>query len=162
MKIEALDAYKIIQNTPSIFPTTDRICFSKNNLGNEIFASYTMGYPIDHEPGLDGEIRHKHINWTLLSSFSDKKEQQLKIQVYPNPFTEHITIDIPPIEQQYKHTLVLSDVSGRIVWQETNNQVDAIRSNLKAISNNLNPGFYFLHYSNTKTTEVKSFKIVKR
>jgi hypothetical protein len=87
---------------------------------------------------------------------SCNSENQYKINVYPNPFNQHLNIDINGLTTE-KANILIMDLTGKTVFsQSLNNNDNTFKIDLDA---NLPNGVYFMKVQVDATTQ--TYKIVK-
>jgi Ca-activated chloride channel family protein len=88
------------------------------------------------------------------------------VSVYPNPFTDHVTIDIQLTENSEIEDLTIYDLKGAVVYKFEVNQIKSgsnksIRWNgLAQNGSAVKPGIYILSYRTLNTS--KTLKLIKR
>ena len=97
-----------------------------------------------------------------ISLLDDELEVQ-KITVYPNPFIDHISLDLNNIGTGNKNLrLQLTDITGKVLKVKDfvlDGSVDNLMLSLQDI--NLQPGVYLLRTTGDKI-KTETFKIIKR
>src|SRR5690554_675186 len=85
------------------------------------------------------------------------EDEILPFYIYPNPFTNQITIDF--IQNLKDVTLVLYNVNGQVIKNQKVNQVDQTSYEMK-VSNSLSNGVYILEVRSE--SDVWKVKLIKR
>ena len=100
------------------------------------------------------------LNISMVSDLVNTINEELlsDIQIYPNPVIDRLIIEIPSFDQLEDISMLISDLSGRIVQSElimsSNSVID--------ISNNLQQGVYVLSLYSSETALYKSKFIVSK
>ncbi|RFC53090.1 T9SS type A sorting domain-containing protein [Brumimicrobium aurantiacum] len=84
----------------------------------------------------------------LFVSEQDSMPQELKLNVYPNPFEDYFIVE-SPVEDE----MVVQDPSGRVVLQQS-----VSKGENRIRTQELTSGIYFVRFINQN----KTFKIIKR
>lgn len=92
-----------------------------------------------------------------------KKESQIGIGTYPNPFVDDIMVDLDVKTKKPKLALLLRDGSGRVVYTKVIENVPAGHSQhqLKVNGRTMLPGAYYLQVINTLDGESSIIKLMK-
>lgn len=152
----ALD-YLTIPNIPSDVSPTPIISFSKVTEINApwLYAFYSQ---FDYGPALY-KFQHKFHDMSNSSSFktihevncaddhkvaADQSSLTLdKLEIYPNPFTNHFTLDDTKMAISGDVEVSLHDISGKLMFSFTG-ELDAANQVIKASSEKLSTGTYIL------------------
>jgi len=101
------------------------------------------------------------IGATAAADSSDNRPQPAAMNVYPNPFTDNVTVQFELAQPAGKFTLVVVDVSGRIAEKlEFSNAPAGVWQQVLNLGR-LPKGMYFVHVFGLATEEKQSFRIVK-
>lgn len=84
-------------------------------------------------------------------------ESEYEVVVFPNPVNETITIQFGAQFSRTTTDLILSSLSGKIIWSQ---QVFLVGSRLEVYIDSLGPGTYFLELKNSKSTHRS--KVIKQ
>ena len=101
------------------------------------------------------------MGWTLCQGSLSTNDFALDdLKVSPNPFTNTITIELPPQIANQEFNISIVDINGRVI----NNIESKIRSGEVRISNlnNLDKSIYFLKIESTTSDISITKKIIKK
>lgn len=86
---------------------------------------------------------------------------QLKNRVFPNPFSDHFTVELAAQVADRNFSITLYDLKGQLLQQHGPFLCpQGLRITLPIITNRLAPGMYLLHINEGITSEI--FKVVKQ
>ena len=147
--------YSLPNNAPDNFITTAYRWIDCNN-NSEILlykvdsADHQWFYEPDSDFDSATEIWKffmRHPNNGLTNEISDASIKKNEFVVYPNPFSDHFTIDLPP----FGNTIIkITDMSGKVL-----HKIDASSGSVQFDGSELTGGIYFLmHYSANKLVDV--------
>lgn len=131
-----------------------------NNTPHALMTPFGARGEANHDPG--GIILGfmEDMGWTLCQRSLNSDDFVLdSIQISPNPFTESLTINLPPEVTNQEFDVTIVDINGRIVSSNSeSSNGEIIVSNL----NNLKSALYFLTIE-SKTSDLSiTKKIVKQ
>lgn len=96
------------------------------------------------------EIVSPHCNGTLnrntfgcVTSTNEIISQNKIIKVYPNPFSNQITIEFDNLDNAKNYEISIIDVSGRIIFTENGSIASGINQ-IQILKDDLGRGFYFI------------------
>lgn len=130
--------------------------YSKNR-----YASLSQGF---HQKATRGRVSF----FSFLSSFFNAKavqesneidvdiDEEVSSRVYPNPTSDYVNIDLSDAWES-DVIVVVYDMFGRIVYEETMNDIKTTQIDMSALSN----GFYILQIKSEKLNIIKTNKINK-
>lgn len=84
------------------------------------------------------------------------------IKVFPNPFVQHITLDIPKVSESTTINIKLTDISGAVI-RTTTNKIPAGAGSSFTLQGlqNLNQGMYYLRVENEEGRVLVKKKLIK-
>ncbi|MEJ7626695.1 MAG: PKD domain-containing protein [Ferruginibacter sp.] len=140
----------------NIFPdNTGRIVFMLSFTGTyQYLAGLTIIEPAPPQfTGTRREIQNPELQSLSITSI-EKEKREGEVRIFPNPFRDHISIELPDDHPDYKISII--DLSGNIVWTK---QITG-RKKVELITlTSLPKGNYILHISHLQGR--KSYKIIK-
>ncbi|MBK7681448.1 MAG: T9SS type A sorting domain-containing protein [Bacteroidetes bacterium] len=113
----------------------------KTDLFNNIYTTGYFGATVDFDPGIGTnnqtatglyDIYNLKLSQTPTSS-NDEISNIIKISAYPNPTTNEVQITFE--QTIYNVELVLSDISGAVIFKQTYSQLSSTNIELKGESN---------------------------
>lgn len=147
---------------------TPGVTLSKIGVKSAPAFLYTTYYDIDPVTG-DYQLHHAFHNWgdtqfrpgnNNATGITGAEREQIKISTFPNPFSNRLSISVN-LPQNGKLDLVLTDISGRQVWQREL----AVNKGVHVLEvpglDHLTPGTYTLT-STLDQQRVGTNKIIKR
>ncbi len=106
----------------------------------------------------NGEATVLNVVMGDVSSSVDENLNWKEVKIYPNPLKDQITLSIPGISELNSIELIISDLSGKIVFKE----VLASESELLVIDTELDNGIYILNiYSNQRVLYKEKITVIK-
>lgn len=100
------------------------------------------------------------VDFDFCDSIFSKNNSDFKIlNIYPNPFENHINIEVENSGIS-RAIFILIDVLGKNVWEEKQYLMDANSSKINLDIPSLNSGIYFLKIIQKEAT--KTFKLIKK
>jgi hypothetical protein len=127
--------------------------------GNKVKVSYTIGEPVtglitNNSSKLSQGFQQSYKSGT--SSVIEAQTSNYKFMVFPNPTKDIINVTWE-MENQEPLTFELSDLSGRILIQQTSNEIGSMQINISLFS----PGFYYLKIKSEPNNQSVINKILK-
>ena len=114
-----------------------------------------------HSNGVAGTATAMDAIGATAADSLDNRPQAGAMNVYPNPFTDNVTVQFELAQPVGKFTLVVADVSGRIAEKvEFSNAPAGVWSQVVNLSR-LPKGMYFIHVFGLAAADKQSFRIVK-
>lgn len=155
---------KIVTTAPS-YSSISVMAFSKqNDWSSRLFAVYSMV----NTGGLNYEMRYKTVPWTAASfrpgnaTSTEEIQNENVITVIPNPFTNHIAINIAGDNGKAIYSTSITDIQGRVLLN-TKGTLENINQQLaKWSSGSAKAGLYFIQLQETNGKIHRSFKVVKQ
>jgi hypothetical protein len=114
--------------------------------------SHNVLYTFFYENEYD--VMYKEVDWLAPTL---RLEEKQNINIYPNPFTTGVEIELP-LDTEY--SLNISDISGRIIFSKKGTVTDLNR-NLKSTLRNTLKGIYIVEATDLSTGVVSRSKVVK-
>jgi uncharacterized repeat protein (TIGR01451 family) len=72
-----------------------------------------------NKPVITNNVRRKYDNWVLVLADKNPAGGLLNVKVYPNPFVDNVTIELPENASGGSHSFELFDTDGRLIKQTT-------------------------------------------
>jgi polyhydroxybutyrate depolymerase len=148
--------YTLPNNAPDNYLTTAyRWIDCDNNSEILLYKVDSADHQWFYEPASDFDAAKeiwkffmRHPNNGLTNEISDVSIKKNEFVVYPNPFSDHFTINLHP----FGHTLIkITDMSGKVL-----HEIDASSGSVQFDGSTLTGGVYFLmQYSDNKLVDVR-------
>lgn len=93
------------------------------------------------------------------TSISNRLQQKARLQLFPNPASTQVQVQILTQEIIDRHQLEIIDISGRVIWQERGPFLPKGKNRKQISTNNWLPGLYFARLSSKEGTIVQKLLI---
>lgn len=153
--------YAIIPDSFDVYPTaTPLIAINRNiDVANRLVSYTTNHYAY--------ALKHKniaHVNpfykkTDPAQNYGLVRSSDVSLSVYPNPFSDALSLMLPYAWQNQYCFAQLYDMQGKLLKKYQGNQIEKF---VKEYSKALPLGNFFLHLSRLDNLEVKTFKITKQ
>ncbi len=127
---------------------------------------YTYGYTTGKKYNITGVVHFEYANWIeprnqmdidsidVTAGIKNYNNNSTDITVYPNPNNGVFTISVKALSNENNTDIILTDLTGRVVYKE---QLDTHTGSgsLPVNTSNLEKGTYFIQISNSQSNTVK-------
>ncbi|MDZ4668973.1 MAG: T9SS type A sorting domain-containing protein [bacterium] len=144
--------WKLITTTPGNWPIRDSLSYVVKTGLNSFYRLFFTEY---FASSTRQNISFNKTLFTDLTSTSEVKEAFNNLQVYPNPASEKLNIELSVIKPIASLNVELMDITGRVIQSQNFTQVKG-NFDLTISTATLNSGVYFL------TVQTEGYKVSKK
>ncbi len=146
----------MVPMVPPFYGLNSLTAISKRNETDDLFAVYSI-----LDAGVNYEMRYKFKPYPMFTYRQEDNSIITKqnISLYPNPFSESITLDIDQVSSD--ETILISgyDLSGRVIFRKSDN-INNINAALRELSPKLTAGMYSFNVQYGTVQQI--IKVVKQ
>lgn len=146
-------------NAGSSYSHLDESTF--NNTPHALMTPFSANGEANHDPGDIILAFMEDMGWTLCAGALSTNDFDLAdVVISPNPFTESLTIELPPAINNQEFNITIVDINGRVVLdvEQTANSGEISLTNLSSLRSAL----YFLNLESTTSDLRITKKLIKQ